>query len=89
MRVRFRTIVLAALLLAPMVTTGCAGSVGVGYRVYDPHQADYHVWDDHEGVFYNQWVVETHRDPHRDYRRLKRADQSEYWKWRHDRMDRH
>lgn len=89
MRVNLRSLVLAAVLFAPVVTVGCAGSVGVGYRVYDPYRADYHVWDSNEGVYYNQWAVETHRDPHRDYRKLKRDDQSEYWKWRHDKMDRH
>jgi hypothetical protein len=70
-----------------MLMTGCAGSVGVGYRVYDPYRGDYHVWDSGEGVYYNQWAVETHHDPHRDYRKLKREDQSAYWKWRHDKMD--
>jgi hypothetical protein len=89
MRVNLRSFVLAAFLLAPVFAIGCAGSVGVGYRVYDPYRADYHVWDSNEGVYYNQWAVSTHRDPHRDYRKLKRADQSEYWKWRHDQMEHH
>jgi hypothetical protein len=55
----------------------------VGYRAYDPGYSDYYTWDDHEGVYYNQWIVETHR-PHRDYRRLKRNDQRAYWQWRHN-----
>ncbi|HXP86657.1 MAG TPA: hypothetical protein VN841_18145 [Bryobacteraceae bacterium] len=35
-----------------------------------------------------QIPVETHRDPHRDFRKLNRDEQQEYWKWRHDRPDR-
>ena len=67
---------------------GCAARVGVGYRAYDPYYHDYHAWDDHETVFYNQWAVETHRDPHRDYRKLKHNEQKEYWDWRH-KKDKH
>jgi hypothetical protein len=67
---------------------GCAGTgFAVGYRVYDPYRADYHVWDGNEGAFYSQWTVDTRRDPHRDLRKLNRADQEEYWKWRHDHPD--
>ena len=75
----------AAVLTAVAATIGCVGaSVRVGYRAYDPYRSDYHVWDANEGVFYNQWVVETHRDNRGDFRRLKRDEQQEYWKWRHD-----
>lgn len=83
---RFR---LAASVLALTVAiSGCAGtSIGVGYRVYDPYRSDYHVWDRDEGVYYNQWTIETHRDPNRDLRKLKREEQTDYWKWRHDRSD--
>ncbi|HEY4364760.1 MAG TPA: hypothetical protein VGN17_27590 [Bryobacteraceae bacterium] len=83
-----RGLILAAgFLAASVLTTSCAGTIGVGYRTYDPYRSDYHVWDANEGVYYNQWTVETHRDPHRDFRKLKRNDQTEYWKWRHDRPD--
>lgn len=60
-----------------------ACSARVGYRVYDPGYNDYHVWDNAEIGYYNNWLVETHR-PHVDYRKLNRADQNEYWKWRHE-----
>jgi hypothetical protein len=83
-----RSLLLAGLLTAAGVTVGCAGTgVAEGYRVYDPYRSDYRVWDTNEGVFYNQWAVETHHDPHRDLRRLNRADQGEYWNWRHDHPD--
>jgi len=81
-------IMLAATALASIgAISGCAGGVGVRYRVYDPYRSDYHVWDRNEGVYYNQWAVETHRDPHRDFRKLKPEEQSNYWKWRHDHPD--
>jgi hypothetical protein len=80
-----RTLLAGSLFWATMFA-GCTAHVG--YRAYDPAYSDYHVWGPSEGVYYNQWVVETHR-PHRDYRRLNRRDQGEYWKWRHGHPDRH
>ena len=84
-----RSLLAASALIAAVSTLGCGAGITVGYRAYDPYHADYHVWDANEGVFYSQWTVETHRDPHRDYRKLRRNDQEEYWKWRHDHSDRH
>jgi hypothetical protein len=75
---------IAAIALAISGTlAGCSGSVGVGYRAYDPYYGDYHVWSDAEVPYYNAWVVETHR-PHVDYNRLHRGDREAYWRWRHD-----
>ncbi len=65
-----------------MLVTGCAEHHY--YRAYDPYHNDYHNWDSHENVYYQQWVVETHRDPHRDYRKLNKDEQKQYWTWRHD-----
>ena len=79
----FRLLLMTTFVSVVLVTTGCAARLAVGYRVYDPYRADYHVWDDREGIYYNQWIVETHR-PHRDLRKLPSDEQSEYWKWRHD-----
>jgi hypothetical protein len=72
---------LAAVLAAPLLATGCAERHY--YRVYDPCYHDYHHWDDSEIVFYSQWTVETHRDPHREFRKLNSDEQREYWEWRH------
>lgn len=58
------------------------------YRVYDPYYTDYHVWNHDEVVYYNQWSTETHRDPHRDFRKLPPEEQKEYWTWRHNHGDR-
>lgn len=67
-----------------LFTIGCAHHT---YRYYDEPHGDYHTWDNHEVVYYQQWAVETHRDPHRDFRKLNKNDQNEYWNWRHQHPD--
>jgi len=52
-----RSILLSAALLLPVMITGCAARVGVGYRVHDPYYSDYHAWDGPEVGYYNQWVI--------------------------------
>jgi hypothetical protein len=54
------------------------------YRVYDPYYSDYHEWNNGEVVYYQRWAGETHRDPHRDFRKLRPEEQKEYWTWRHN-----
>lgn len=76
---------LAGALLTQVVMSGCVARVGVGYNARDRYHNDYHRWDDNEIRFYSQWNVETHRPSGREYRRLKRDEQREYWNWRHDR----
>ena len=81
---------LSSLLLAVAVTGSLAG-VGCAerhyYRVYDPYYTDYHEWNDSEVVYYRQWARESHRDEHRDFRKLPREEQKEYWTWRHNHGD--
>jgi hypothetical protein len=68
-----------AVILLAMVTAGCA------HRYYDAaDHNDYHRWNGNEWVYYNQWVVESHGAPHRDYRHLSKGDQKRYWDWRHN-----
>jgi hypothetical protein len=78
---------LSSLLLAAALASSAVG-VACGehhhYRVYDASYTDYHVWDRNEIVFYNQWASETHRDAHRDFRKLRPEEQKEYWTWRHN-----
>ena len=73
----------AAMLISPLLITGCAGT-RVGFRVYDPYRQDYHRWDGDENRFYAQWSVENHRDGHREFRKLPPNERDEYWRWRHD-----
>ncbi len=73
---------LAGALTLPLATVGCAEHHY--YRAYDPYDHDYHRFDGHENVYYQQWVIETHRDPHREFRKLDKDDQKAYWGWRHN-----
>jgi hypothetical protein len=57
-----RSLLMVASLATQVIITGCSARVGVAYRAYDPYYRDYHVWDDHEIVYYDQWARETHRD---------------------------
>jgi len=74
----FSSLLLAAAFFLPAVTTGCAT-----HNYHDPYYNDYHRWNHGERVYYNQWVIETHHD-HRDFRRLNRDEQKQYWEWRHN-----
>ena len=83
---------LSRLFLAGALASGALGTACGGhhyYRAYDPYYSDYHVWDHNEVVYYNQWSAEYHRDPHRDFRKLRPEEQKEYWTWRHSHGDRH
>ncbi|MGA8144818.1 MAG: hypothetical protein WB987_13095 [Candidatus Acidiferrales bacterium] len=82
----FKPLVLTAAILAVACISGCAAHAS--YRVYDPDYNDYHRWNDHEVVYYNQWEVDTHRD-RREFRDRSTEEQSEYWKWRHSHHDKH
>ena len=73
----FAPLILAAVLAAPVLSTGCAGSV----RFYDPYYHDYHPWAG-EVTYYGQWETNTHRD-HVEFNKRNDSDKKEYWDWRH------
>jgi len=74
---------LCALLFGCFLLLASAGCAHHYYRTYDPYYGDYHTWGPDENVYYNQWVVEAHIDPHRDYNHLSKDEQKRYWEWRH------
>lgn len=78
----FRTIVLAAATLAPLVIASCAARV----RIYDDYHADYHYWNDREDRAYHMWLAERHYE-YRDYHHLDHDQQRDYWNWRHHHPD--
>ncbi|MGA9802802.1 MAG: hypothetical protein WA383_04100 [Terriglobales bacterium] len=84
MRSRFKHFLLAAILASPVLITGCATHV----RYYDPCYNDYHAWNHHEVVYYNQWEHDTHRE-HQDFNKRSDAEKKEYWTWRHNQNDHH
>jgi len=69
---------LAASFLIGMAISGCAGRV----RVYDEYHSDYHVWDHNEVVAYHRYW-DDHHQPYRDYNKLNKDEQRDYWNWRH------
>jgi hypothetical protein len=80
---------LAGLTLAMgLLATGCAEHRYS--RVYDPYYSDYHQWGPGEDAYYHRWYGETYHDRgYRDYRRLNRNEQRNYWNWRHDHRSDH
>ena len=56
------------------------------HRVYDREHKDYHDWDEHENSLYLQWEKAKHRT-HREFNKLSRKMQNEYWDWRHSHSD--
>lgn len=80
------SVFLLAVLVAPGVATGCAVRGAYGVRVYDRDHGDCHEWDDHEDRTYRQYLGENHED-YRDYSKLPRNEQRDYWNWRHSHPD--
>ncbi len=85
-----RSRIMSSILLATALSSFPLGIACGGhhyYRVYDPYYSDYHVWNGDEVVYYHQWAREYHRDPDRDFRKLRPEEQTEYWTWRHTHGD--
>ena len=76
--------VLAASLLIGVASMGCASHV----RVYDEYHSDWHTWDHNEVVAYNSYWSGRH-EPYRDYNKLNKNEQKDYWNWRYDHPDAH
>jgi hypothetical protein len=73
---------LTAALLAPMAPKISATPQVVSVRVYDRDHKDYHNWDDNEERTY-QGYRKDHPEFNVTFKKTSRAQQSEYWKWRH------
>jgi hypothetical protein len=76
------SMLLAAALAMCTAEVGCAGRV----RIYDTEHRDYHAWDGREDRAYRSYLGERHEN-YREYGKLDRDQQSDYWKWRHDHPD--
>lgn len=55
-------------------------------RVYDRDHKDYHLWNESEDRAYHRYWQAKHRT-YRDFSRLNRREQSNYWTWRHSHPD--
>jgi hypothetical protein len=62
--------------------SGCAGRV----RVYDEYHSDWHQWDHNEDLAYHRYWDERH-ESYRDYNKLNKGEQKDYWNWRHAHPD--
>jgi hypothetical protein len=55
-------------------------------RMYDSVHRDYHNWNADEDRRYREYLNEHHQK-YREFSRLKKKQQNEYWQWRHDHDD--
>ena len=81
MRRQFRSLVLVVALGS---TVGCA--TGIGLNVYDQPRGDYHRWNADEERAYRLYLAQQHQE-YREFGRLERPQQNDYWAWRHDHSD--
>ena len=90
MLLRIPALILVATFSAPAVLPAAQVHVGVTigrHRVYDRDHRDYHAWNVRENRAYRQYLAERHLRYLR-YARQRRAEQSAYWQWRHERLER-
>ncbi|HEV3332806.1 MAG TPA: hypothetical protein VG096_17585 [Bryobacteraceae bacterium] len=80
------SLLLSAALLAPAVVRAEDETHITNKRYYDRDRKDYHQWNRDEDQAYRQYLQENHRQ-YRDFNRLSRNEQSEYWTWRHQHED--
>jgi hypothetical protein len=55
-------------------------------RYYDRNGKDYHAWNNNEDRAYRSYLQEQHQD-YRDFNRMKRPQQQQYFTWRHTHPD--
>ena len=55
-------------------------------RYYDRDAKDWHEWNDRENRAYRHYMEER-REQYRDFGRLNRERQRNYWRWRHEHPD--
>jgi hypothetical protein len=72
-------LIIAALAVAPVAMSACAG-----HQVYDPYYGDNHRWNSSEQTYYRQWEGETRRE-HVAFDRRSADEQHAYFDWRHRR----
>ena len=90
MLIRISALILAAIFAAPAVLPAAQVRVGVTVgrqRVYDRDHRDYHAWNRGEDRAHRQYLAERHLRYVR-YARQRRVQQSAYWQWRHEHLER-
>jgi|SRR5579872_3147383 len=78
-----RAVLLSGLIAVPVANIGC--SQPVQYTDDDHH--DTHRWDADEDRHYRQYLGEK-REEYRDFHQRNKAEQQDYWNWRHKQPER-
>ena len=55
-------------------------------RYYDRDAKDWHEWNEREDRAYHRYLEEKHLN-NRDWVRMKKEEQRDYWRWRHTHND--
>lgn len=79
---------LTAAMVAPVsLMAATPQEAAVLARVYDPGHKDYHNWDDNnENRAWGVYLTDNHLKDHQ-FAKAPKAEQSRYWKWRHEHPD--
>jgi type III secretory pathway component EscR len=80
-------LVLSATLIGPSAARAADGNAHEK-RYYDQVGHDYHTWNDNEDKAYRSYLQEQHQD-YRKFNMVKRPQQQQYFKWRHEHPDNH
>jgi hypothetical protein len=85
-----RFFILSALVLSTTLIGPVVASAGDRdpheRRYYDRQGHDYHTWNNNEDRAYRSYLGEQHRD-YRDFHRMRRGEQQQYFGWRHQHPD--
>jgi len=84
---KLRKTLFALMMGATMIASAPMALLAQPQRVYDRDHKDYHEWNDGEGRAYRHWVVEERHRPYVEWGRASRAQQRDYWRWRHEHSD--
>ena len=58
-------------------------------RYYDADKKDYHAWNENENRAWRHYVSEERHGKYHDWAKASKAEQRDYWKWRHEHPDWH
>ena len=84
-----RFLILSGLVLATLIGPVVARAEDRDHhekRYYDRNGRDYHAWNTNEDRAYRAYLQQQHQD-YRNFNKVKRAQQQQYFKWRHGHPD--
>jgi type III secretory pathway component EscR len=76
-------LVLSTTLIGPVIAQSRAPQEK---RYYDKSGKDYHTWNSNEDRAYRSYVQEQHQQ-YREFNKVNRSQQQQYFKWRHEHSD--